>query len=174
MSSAGWEDPFFKRGFSVRKAEARDRDSIVSIIEGCDNLTGEEKDCAVELVDIYLTDPKQDDYHVAVAVDGREAVRGYVCYGEASLAQGVYDLYWIVVEREYRGMGIGSVLLEYVEGVVTVSGARMLVVETSSLPGYEDTRRFYLRSGFYEEARIRDFFKPGDDKIIFVKRFGGA
>lgn len=49
-------------------------------------------------------------------------------------------------------------------------GARVLVAETSGLKTYEAARGFYLRNGFIEEARIREFYKPGDDLVVYVKR----
>jgi hypothetical protein len=47
----------------------------------------------------------------------------------------------------------------------------MICLETSSQGGYERTRRFYDQAGYVEEARLRDFYKPGDDRITYVKRF---
>jgi hypothetical protein len=47
----------------------------------------------------------------------------------------------------------------------------MLIVETSSRSDYTATRAFYERRGYREAARVRDFYAPGDDRIIFVKRF---
>ena len=47
--------------------------------------------------------------------------------------------------------------------------ARTLIVETSSLDDYDQARTFYNRRGFVEEARIRDFYGPGDDKVVFWK-----
>lgn len=48
-------------------------------------------------------------------------------------------------------------------------GGRMLLVETSGLPDFERTRRFYMKCGCEEEARIRDFYTTGDDKVVFRK-----
>ncbi len=45
--------------------------------------------------------------------------------------------------------------------------ARMLVVETLSRSDYAATRAFYERRGYDETARVRDFYAPGDDRIIF-------
>ena len=47
----------------------------------------------------------------------------------------------------------------------------MLIVETSSLARFETAREFYRRHGYDEEARIRDFYGPGDDKVVFWKSF---
>jgi GNAT superfamily N-acetyltransferase len=149
--------------------EKRDRAPLVSIIEGCENLTDEEKECAVELLDIYLNDPSQDDYLFIGATNERDIPIGYVCYGKAALACGVYDIYWILVGPEDRGKGVGKRLVQDTESLLRKEGARMLVVETSGLPSYESVRSFYLSNGFKQEARIRGFFKPDDDKIIYIK-----
>ncbi len=154
----------------VRKAEARDRQNLVNIIENTSNLTLEEKDCAAELLDIYLNNPSQNDYFFIVATEGSDKPSGYVCYGKNSLTDAVYDLYWILVDEGCRRSGIGRALLYRTEAVLREEGARLLVAETSGLPAYEPARRFYIKNGFREEARVREFYKPGDDLVIYVKR----
>jgi hypothetical protein len=47
---------------------------------------------------------------------------------------------------------------------------RLALIETSSTPAYEKTRRFHLGLGYKVIARIPDFYSPGDDKIILQKR----
>jgi hypothetical protein len=42
------------------------------------------------------------------------------------------------------------------------------------LPESEDTRRFYRARGYAEEARIRDFYTFGEDKVIFRKALGAG
>jgi hypothetical protein len=32
---------------------------------------------------------------------------------------------------------------------------------------YVSTRRFYERTGFTAEAVLKDFYRPGDDKVIY-------
>lgn len=39
----------------------------------------------------------------------------------------------------------------------------------SGLDSFELTRSFYRKNGYDEEARIRDFYRAGDDKIVFRK-----
>ena len=48
--------------------------------------------------------------------------------------------------------------------------ARMVVVETSSRSEYDGTRRFYARHGYAEVARMREFYAPADDRVIYTKR----
>ena len=45
----------------------------------------------------------------------------------------------------------------------------MVIVETSSLLHLDKARNFYLKQGYDQEARIREFYKAGDDKITFRK-----
>jgi ribosomal protein S18 acetylase RimI-like enzyme len=52
---------------------------------------------------------------------------------------------------------------------LTARGERLLLVETSGLASFERTRAFYRKCGYNEEARIRDFYKAGDDKIVYRK-----
>ena len=42
-------------------------------------------------------------------------------------------------------------------------------IETSSLPHYEPTRRFYLKHGYELGATLRDFYAEGDDMVVFRK-----
>lgn len=156
-------------GLQIRQTRPEDRDVLLSIIERTESLTKEERGCAIEMLDVYLGEPGQTDYCFITALkDGAPA--GYACYGDRSLAQGVFDLYWIIVGEGMKGAGVGRALVDGVEVKLKDLNARMLVAETSSLPAFEAARGFYLKCGFLEEARIRDFYKPGDDIVFYVKR----
>ncbi len=45
----------------------------------------------------------------------------------------------------------------------------MLLIETSSQATYARTVDFYRRNGYAQEARVRNFYRVGDDKLIFLK-----
>lgn len=108
-------------------------------------------------------------YHfVAARRDGQ--VLGFACYGQRPLTQGTYDLYWIAVDKNHQRQGIGEILLDEAEKQVKARGGRLLIAETAGKPAFEPTRRFYLRSGYQLEARIRDFYSIGDDLVVFTKR----
>jgi GNAT superfamily N-acetyltransferase len=97
---------------------------------------------------------------------------GFACYGQRPLTEGTYDLYWIGVAQKAHGQGIGKGLLKEVENRVRCGrGGRLLIAETAGKPDFEPTRKFYLAAGYELEARVRDFYKPGDDLVIFTKRF---
>jgi hypothetical protein len=61
--------------------------------------------------------------------------------------------------------------MKYAEDVVKQNQGRLLIAETSSQPKYEKTREFYLRVGYTELARIKDYYKVGDDLVVYGKYF---
>ena len=147
-----------------------DRAAIADLVVSAGNFNQAEIDCALELVDIYLTNENQTDYHIVVAQDGGSKVHAYACWGPVPLTKGTFDLYWIATHPEARGRGFGRALMDYVESKASEMNGRLLVVETSSKASYADTVEFYRRLGYAESSRIRDFYDVGDDKMIFVKR----
>ena len=85
------------------------------------------------------------------------------------MTEGTWNLYLIAVHPDYQGKGYGSSLLRYIEQMLAARGERILLVETSSLASFEGTREFYRKCGYEQEARIREFYQAGEDKIVFRK-----
>ena len=112
-------------------------------------------------------------YHflVAHAQPNPEKFLGFACYGQRPLTDGTYDLYWIGIDQDQQGRGIGKILLREVEARIRDRGGRLLIAETEGKPSFGPTRRFYLSAGYILEARIRDFYKPEEDLVMFTKRF---
>lgn len=59
--------------------------------------------------------------------------------------------------------------MQFVEQRLREQDARLVLVETSGLPAFERTRTFYRKIGYEQEARIREFYAPREDKIVFRK-----
>jgi ribosomal protein S18 acetylase RimI-like enzyme len=97
---------------------------------------------------------------------------GVAYYAPERMAEGAWNLYLLAVRPDRQGQGRGEALLRHVEQTLAARGERLLLVETSGLPGYERTRAFYRKCGYGEEARVRDFYKAGDDKVIYRKALG--
>jgi len=158
----------------IRPVDPRDRERIHQILVATARFTEEEVTCAMELVDIAVEHPEKNDYsvHVLEAPDSgpSRSVQGYVCFGPTPLTDGVFDLYWIAVDPNRQGQGIGQLLLKFVENEVRRQRGRMLLIETSSKESYGPTLRFYERSGYDEISRIKDFYRIEDDKVIFCKK----
>ena len=155
----------------IRPVHRDDRSRIQEVIVSSGNFTPVEIAVAMELVDEALTRGALSGYIVAVLEEAghQPPVQGYVCYGLTPLTDGVYDLYWIVVDPASQGKGFGRRLLDFVEKDVVARRGRMLLIETSSQQTYEATIRFYQRSGYELAARIKNFYRVGDDKLVFSK-----
>jgi ribosomal protein S18 acetylase RimI-like enzyme len=150
-------------------AAERDGQPIQSITANTSVFTPEEVDCVAELWEEYRKQGALVSGYYFVIEREDERVRGYACYGPRSLTEGTYDLYWIAVDSEYRRAGVGRLLLDWVEKDIRRMGGRLIVVETSGLEKYTPTRRFYLATGYLLEATLKDFYKEGDDLVIFTK-----
>lgn len=85
------------------------------------------------------------------------------------LTNGTWNLQMIAIRPHLQGQGRGAALLRHVEQTLTTRGERVLLVDTSGVPSFEGVRAFYRKCGYDEEARIRDFYEAGDDKIVFRK-----
>ncbi len=108
--------------------------------------------------DFWLTDDEGGPVAVAYCAPER-------------MTRGTWNLYLIAVHLDQQGKGRGAALLQHVEQALAGRGERVLLVETSGLPAFERTRGFYRKCGYDEEARIRDFYQAGEDKIVFRKAF---
>lgn len=130
-----------------------------------------EQAVAVELIEARLEEGRGSGYHFLFA-DVRGRPVGYCTWGPIPMTAASFDLYWIVVDPEYRGAGLGRALLAEAERDVARRGGTAVYIETSSRAEYARTRRFYLRAGYARAARLPDFYAPGDDKVIYRKRVG--
>ena len=154
---------------SIRPLQREDKEPIEQLLRATDVFNQEEIKVAIELVEIYLEDAGQKDYELYSSVDNEQTLNGYVCIGPTPSTEGTFDLYWIAVLPSDHGKGVGSALLRFVEEHLKARGGRWLIAETSSTPKYDSTRAFYERRGFVQQARIKEYYRPGDDLIIYGK-----
>lgn len=154
----------------LRPLRVEDKPVLMQILGRLPEFTEEEVDVAEEVLDCCLDDPEISGYLVLVALLD-DALVGYVCYGPTPLTQGTWDVYWMAVAPEQQGRGIGGRLLAAAEEEIARQHGRLAVIETSSRPGYEKTRRFHRSHGYLPACEVSDFYAPGDNKIIMVKRF---
>lgn len=152
------------------EVQPADRDAIHAILQSSGAFREEEIAVGLELLDETLNPRPDTDYLWAVAEDSNHVVMGFACYGLVPMTEGTFDLYWIAVASEARGAGVASLLERYVAGVVQRLRGRWLIAETSSTPPYEAARRFYQRSGYSRLETIPDYYRPGDDRVLYGKR----
>ncbi len=116
-------------------------------------------------LDTQLGAADQGHHWLVAERDGEPVAAAY--YAPETFADGTYNLHFIAARKALQGADLGSTLLQRVEADLRERGARVLITETSGLEGFELTRKFYLKHGYSEEARIRDFYTAGDDKVVF-------
>ncbi|HVP91004.1 MAG TPA: GNAT family N-acetyltransferase [Terriglobales bacterium] len=153
----------------IRPMQPADKQPVLALVRATGMFTPAEVDVAEELIDIYLGVPEQPDYRVVVVENERKEVVGYLTWGPTPMAVDVYDLYWMAVAPSEQGRGRGRELVRWLEAEVGQRRGRMIIIETSSQPRYHPTRQFYINLGYREVARIPDYYKPGDDRVIYAK-----
>lgn len=152
-----------------RRSVAPDDVHIVrQLAESTGYFRPDEVDVAVELVETCLNMGVASGYSFIFAMLEAQTI-GYVCYGPIACTIGSYDIYWIVVDRNAQGHGIGRKLMSECERLLVAAGARRVYVETSGKPQYESTRQFYHKCGYRTDAVLQDFYDVNDDKVILVK-----
>jgi len=155
----------------IRPMEARDKAPVLGLIRATGFFTADEVGVAEELMDVYLGRPGQKDYHVVVVENEANDVAGYMTWGPTPLAEDAYDIYWMAVAPSEQGRGRGKELVRWLEDEVRGRAGRLVIIETSSQPKYHGTRQFYIDLSYREVARIPDFYRPGDDRVIYAKYF---
>ena len=154
---------------SIRWSEPADRDAILQFVRDTGYFRDDEVEIAREVLDDALRDGPPGDYQSYTALlDGVPV--GWVCFGHTPCTIGTYDIYWIAVDARQQGKGFGKALLLHSESLIAGLGGRISVLETSGRQLYDSTRGFYLKLGYIEEARLKEFYAPGDDKVVYTKR----
>jgi ribosomal protein S18 acetylase RimI-like enzyme len=133
---------------------------------------------AFKPVEIQALQEVLDDYHAQNAAQGHRAVAmesdgtviSFAYFAESAMTDRTWSLWWIVVHRDVQAQGFGGELLRYVENTVRQARGRQLLIETSSLPKYQLTRRFYLKYGYLQVASVANYYAEGDDMLYFCKQ----
>jgi ribosomal protein S18 acetylase RimI-like enzyme len=154
----------------IRPTTPADTPALVALTEG----TGVFKPHEIEALNEVLSDYHAQNHslgHVAVTLERNNQILGYAYYAPAAMTDRTWYLYWIAVTKAVQAKGVGSGLLRHAEEDIRKRNGRVLFIETSSLPHYGDTRRFYLKHGYEVAGQLRDYYADGDDMVVFRKRF---
>lgn len=120
-----------------------------------------------------ILDGTLSDHHFLVTEGSNGSVVGAAYFAPEPFSDRMWNLYFIAVHPSHQGKGIGGALVDHVERHLRRAGpdtSQVLIVETSSTDQYARTREFYPKQGYVEEARIRRFYGPDDDKVVYWKR----
>lgn len=157
----------------IRRLVCEDRDRVEAMTRAVGLFWDHEVPIALEVFDDATggnaTGTVDPDYETAGAlVDGR--LQGWAVWGPRPGEAGTFDLYWIVVDPAIQGRGIGGRLLEEMDRRIAGRVGRV-VVETSGREDYRGTRAFYEARGYLAIDRIADHYAPGDDQVVYEKRY---
>jgi ribosomal protein S18 acetylase RimI-like enzyme len=134
--------------------------------------TGAFSEPEIEVLDEVLADwvSKPEAGYRLDSVTGKGLLAGFVLWGRTPMTARGYDIYWIAVDPAVQGNGHGKKLIALAEDAACAgTSGCILRLETSGRKEYEYQRAFYLRCGFEEVGRIKDFYREGDDLVTYVK-----
>lgn len=152
---------------TVRPSTIEDSTAILDIASREALFNPEERRVIAELLTDYLNRQDHNGYYFLSALNGSEVI-AFACYGPTPLTEGTFDLYWISVHSDWKNKGIGRQLMEGIIQRVRLLKGRLLLADTSGKEAYTPTRAFYERQGFTPAGRIKDFYAPGDDLVVYA------
>jgi GNAT superfamily N-acetyltransferase len=150
----------------IRPSTPDDTLALIAIADAIGFQPNELEELNEMLSDYFSGDSDSD--HFWITDDDNEPIGVAYCEPER-MTNRTWNLQLLAIRPDRQGQGRGATRLRYVEQTLTARSGRMLLVETSGLPEFERTRAFYVKCGYEEEARIRDFYAAGDDKVVFRK-----
>lgn len=149
--------------FTIRPVVAEDLPNLKTVVGDSELFPPELLD---DMIAPYL---QQEDQSIWLTGDGDGPTFVAFCAPE-QMTEGTWNLYLIAVHSSLRSKGYGRHVMSYLEDKLSKQGTRILIVETSGLPEYDRTRSFYHQCAYTEEARIREFYAAGEDKVVFWKK----
>ena len=156
----------------IEKPVEADSAEIVQLIADAGVFSALDVDCVRELLEEYHQAEDHGGYTFLIERSAEDRrIQGMICYGLTPLTVGTYDLYWLCVAPQARRGGIARQLFAAMEEDLRALKARMLVIETVSTEGYRPAREFYLSQGAQRQCTIPDFYVPGEDMVMYVKRY---
>jgi len=155
----------------IRPTAAADTEALVPLAQETGVFKPHEIRALREVLDDYFS-TNQKLGHRCVTFEQSGQILGFAYYAPAAMTDRTWYLYWIAVTRQTQARGIGGKLLKFVEEDIQRAGGRVLFIETSSLPTYNLTRKFYIKHAYEHAATLAGYYADGDDMIVFRKHFG--
>ena len=152
----------------IRPVRQEDKTDLLRLCEATGLFVSEEIDELGNMLDEYFDHQLGEDHFWITYEDN--GLLGVAYYAPEKFADRIWNLYLIGIAPKAQRKGLGTELLRFVENHLIERGERILIIETSGLGSFERTRAFYRKNGYTEEARLRDWYREGDDKVIFLKQ----
>ncbi len=149
----------------IRPVTPADIDGLKKVVDSSELFPSEYLD---EMISDYFNNADTQDIWFTYFDDNKPVAIGY-CVPE-KLTDGTYNLLAIGVSQNCQRNGVASEMMKYIEQLLKHKDGRILIVETSSDNAQIGARNFYQKIRYTQEAIIRDFWKDGEDKIVFWKK----
>ncbi len=148
----------------IRQSKTEDIPALIDVLDATGLFPS---NLLPDMVQGFLSGEPRADIWLTCEAKG-EAI-GF-CYAvPEDMTEGTWNMLAIAVHPDKQGEGAGAALVRALEQDLRDRGHRILIVDTSGTVEFDRTRAFYRRQAYTEEARIRDFWAAGDDKVIFWK-----
>jgi ribosomal protein S18 acetylase RimI-like enzyme len=149
----------------IRAVEKADIIDLKIVVDSSELFPSEYLD---EMINDYFNNLESQDIWFTYIDKDKPVAIGY-CVPE-KLTDGTYNMLAIGVAKEFQRQGIASDMMNYIENILKKADGRILIVETSSDDAQEGARNLYKKIGYTQVATIKDFWKDGENKIVFWKR----
>ncbi len=120
-----------------------------------------------DMLSDFLSSSEGTDIWLTYEADGVPI--GFCYAAPEALTEGTWNMLAIAVLPSKQGLGAGGAIVAHLEDTLRKQGHRVLIADTSGAEAFSQTRAFYRKAGYTQEARIRDFWAQGDDKVVFWK-----
>ncbi len=147
----------------IRPTQANDFDALIDIATA----SGLFEPDQTEMLAGMLRSPSEND--VWFTDEDANGPVGVAYLAPEKMTNGTWNLLFIAVHPNHQRQGRGKTILKHVQDWLRLKGERILLVETAGLDDFDYVRTFYASDGFETEARVRDFYDSGVDKVIFRK-----
>jgi len=155
-------------GTTIRFVRSGDLEPTIAMLESTHFFYPAEVEVAREVLAESISHGPTGHYQ-SLVLEEAGRILGWICFGPTPCTLGTFDIYWLAVDHSTQGRGLGSLLLDDSHRRIAEREGRLIIVETSGRERYDPTRAFYERRGYALSARCKDFYAPGDDKIIYTR-----
>lgn len=149
---------------NIRQTKSQDIPALRNVLDGTGLFPS---DLLPDMLGGFLSEKGSEDIWMTCEKDG--AAIGFCYAAPEALTDGTWNMLAIAVLPSEQGCGAGGAIVAALEDRLRNDGHRILIADTSAADEFAQTRAFYSRNGYAQEARIRDFWSEGDDKVVFWK-----
>ncbi len=149
----------------IRAVTKSDIEGLKKVVDSSELFPSEYLD---EMISDYLNNPNSQDIWFTYIDNNTQVAIGY-CVPE-KFTEGTFNLLAIGVSEDSQRKGIASEMMKYIEQLLKNKEGRILIVETSSDDAQIGARNFYPKIGYTQVGVLKDFWKDGEDKIVFWKK----